>query len=74
MSLSFMFTWLYHFLVEFHPRKDIEGQGLAEYALILVLVSIVAIVILALFGESIGSTFSHIICDLKDAANSGSCS
>ena len=41
------------------PRE--EGQGLVEYALILVLVAIVVIVILALLGPAIGNIFSNII-------------
>ena len=32
-----------------------EGQGLVEYALILILVAIVVIVILALLGDEIGN-------------------
>ncbi len=43
----------------FLPRE--EGQGLVEYALILVLVAIVVIVILALLGPSIANIFSDII-------------
>ena len=43
----------------FVPQK--EGQGLVEYALILVLVAIVVIVILALLGPAIGNVFSNII-------------
>lgn len=43
----------------FHPRE--EGQGLVEYALILVLVAVVVIVILALLGPAIGDVFSNII-------------
>ena len=38
-----------------------EGQGLVEYALILVLVALVVIVILALLGPGIGNAFSHIV-------------
>lgn len=38
-----------------------EGQGLVEYALILVLVAVVVIVILALLGPAIGNIFSNII-------------
>ncbi|MDX1616428.1 MAG: Flp family type IVb pilin [Candidatus Promineifilaceae bacterium] len=38
-----------------------EGQGLVEYALILVLVAIVVIAILALLGPEIGDVFSEII-------------
>ena len=43
----------------FLPRE--EGQGLVEYALILVLVAIVVIVILALLGPTIAKIFSDII-------------
>ena len=43
----------------YRPRE--EGQGLVEYALILVLVALVVIVILALLGPTIGNTFSNIV-------------
>jgi len=43
----------------FTPRE--EGQGLVEYALILVLVAIVVIVILAILGPTIGNIFSNIV-------------
>ncbi len=43
----------------YSPRE--EGQGLVEYALILVLVAVVVIVILALLGPAIGEVFSNII-------------
>ncbi len=38
-----------------------EGQGLVEYALILVLVAIVVIAILLLLGPVIGNVFSGIV-------------
>ena len=38
-----------------------EGQGMVEYALILVSVALVVIVSLALFGPIVGSVFSTII-------------
>ena len=41
------------------PRE--KGQGLVEYALILVLVAVVVIVILALLGPAIGNVFSKIV-------------
>jgi len=41
--------------------KNNKGQGLVEYALILVLVAVVVIVILALLGPAIGGVFSSII-------------
>jgi pilus assembly protein Flp/PilA len=44
----------------FLPKE--EGQGLVEYALILVLVAIVVIAILLLLGPAVGNVFSNIIC------------
>lgn len=41
-----------------------KGQGLVEYALILVLVAIVVIAILALLGPQIGNIFSRITTGL----------
>ena len=43
----------------FLPRE--EGQGLVEYALILVLVAIVVIAILLLLGPIICNIFSNIV-------------
>jgi pilus assembly protein Flp/PilA len=40
------------------PRE--EGQGLVEYALILVLVALVVIAILAVLGPQIGNVFSRV--------------
>lgn len=44
------------------PRE--KGQGLVEYALILVLVAVVVIVILALLGPAIGNVFSNIVSQI----------
>ena len=44
------------------PREN--GQGMVEYALILVLVSIVVIVVLSLLGPSIGGVFSEIYANV----------
>lgn len=41
-----------------------EGQGLVEYALILVLVAIVVIAILLLLGPTIGNVFSNLVSNL----------
>jgi pilus assembly protein Flp/PilA len=46
------------------PRE--EGQGLVEYALILVLVAIVVIAILLLLGPVIGDVFSTIVGSLQN--------
>ena len=42
-------------------QNNILGQGLVEYALILVLVAVVVIVILALLGPAIGNIFSNLV-------------
>ena len=44
------------------PRE--EGQGLVEYALILVLVALVVIIILALLGPAIGNIFSNLVANV----------
>jgi len=44
--------------VLYNPRE--KGQGLVEYALILVLVAVVVIAILTLLGPAIGNVFSTI--------------
>jgi pilus assembly protein Flp/PilA len=44
------------------PRE--EGQGLVEYALILVLVAIVVIAILTLLGPQIANIFSRVTSGL----------
>ena len=41
-----------------------KGQGLVEYALILVLVAVVVIAVLTLLGPIIGNVFSRIITGL----------
>lgn len=42
-----------------------EGQGLVEYALVLVLVAVVVIAVLTLLGPQIGDVFSQIIGGLQ---------
>ncbi len=46
----------------FAPRE--KGQGLVEYALILVLVAIVLIAILALLGPAIRNIFQNLVNNL----------
>jgi pilus assembly protein Flp/PilA len=43
----------------FAPEE--KGQGLVEYALILVLVAVAVIVVLALLGPEIGKMFSNVV-------------
>jgi len=47
------------------------GQGMVEYALILVLVSIVVIVILLTVGQQLQQVFSNVTCALTGAAHMG---
>jgi len=41
-----------------------EGQGLVEYALILVLVILIVIVIVALLGPEVGNLYSKIVTNV----------
>jgi pilus assembly protein Flp/PilA len=41
-----------------------RGQGLVEYALILMLVALIVIVILALLGPAIGNIFSNVVSSI----------
>ena len=59
--------------LEFRTGKEVlmlfalkeKGQGLVEYALILVLVAIVVIAVLMVMGPTIGNTFSLINSSLS---------
>lgn len=48
-----------------------KGQGLAEYALILVLVAIVVIAILLLLGPVVGNVFSKVVTVIKQTEAAG---
>lgn len=43
----------------FNPR----GQGLVEYAMIILLVGLAVIVLVALYGSGVGNMFSNIIAN-----------
>ena len=43
----------------FLPR----GQGLVEYAMIILLVGIAVIVLVALFGSGVGNMFSNVVAN-----------
>jgi len=51
-------------------RKE-HGQGLVEYALILVLVAIVVIVVLSILGPQVGNVFSQITAALGGNTGGG---
>jgi len=50
--------------LEGFTKSDQRGQGMVEYALILVLVSIVVIVILLTMGNQILNVFSNVVAAL----------
>ena len=47
-------------IINFLHRDDEEGQGLAEYALILALIAIVAIIALIFLGSQISTILSRV--------------
>jgi pilus assembly protein Flp/PilA len=53
----------------FGDRDKRKGQGLVEYALILVLVSIVVIAILTLFGDAVANSYCSVIYALNQGQN-----
>jgi len=46
-------------------RRDEHGQGMVEYALILVLIAVVVIVILQVVGNQVNNVFSNISTGLN---------
>ena len=46
-------------MLQFNPEES--GQGLVEYALLLLLIALVVIIILALFGEAVRDAYLDII-------------
>lgn len=57
--IAFIINWL-----STTVRKDEEGQGLAEYALILALIAIVVIAALTLLGDNITAILNEIAAAL----------
>ena len=47
-------------IINFLHRDDEEGQGLAEYALILALIAIIAIIALIFLGNQVSSILSDV--------------
>ncbi|MCB0209351.1 MAG: pilus assembly protein [Anaerolineae bacterium] len=53
----------------FLPQE--EGQGLVEYALILVLIAVVVIAILLVLGPVVGNVFSNIVYVMQNPRGAG---
>jgi pilus assembly protein Flp/PilA len=51
---------MFNALIDLIARRDDEGQGLAEYALILALIAIVAIVALIFLGGQVSNILSNV--------------
>jgi pilus assembly protein Flp/PilA len=60
--LPYVMSWLPRFNLD----TEEEGQGLVEYALIIVLVSIVCMAALRLLGVGIGQVFTDITTKLGE--------
>lgn len=56
---------MFNKVFKFPPPTKEKGQGLVEYALILVLVAIVVIAILLILGPTVGNVFSRVVCTLQ---------
>ena len=63
-----------HYHLHQHARDNERGQGLVEYALILVLVAVVVIAILAALGPRVGNIFSSVVNALNNLQNNTPCS
>ena len=46
-------------------RRSEEGQGLVEYALILVFVAVMMIILVTFIGPAIGNMYSNIVAQLN---------
>ena len=56
----------------FSSKKQEKGQGLVEYALILVLVAVVVLAVLLILGPIVGNVFSNVNSGLTvDSGNGG---
>ena len=63
--------WLQYAKVHVSRRTDqLEvGQGLVEYALILVMVSVVMVILLSVMGPGIRNIFANILFHIDSAGN-----
>ena len=45
-------------------QSDARGQGLVEYAMIMLLVALVVIIVLALLGPAVGNMYSDVVSNI----------
>jgi len=62
--LSYLYAYLRSFLA---PLRDEKGADLAEYALLLALIAVVAIAILTTLGTQITAVFQAVVTALQGA-------
>lgn len=48
--------------MQFNPKE--HGQGLAEYAFLIMLIALVVIILLALFGEAVRDMYVNIVAQI----------
>ena len=60
--------WLLALMVRTVRHAGVRGQGLVEYALVLVLIAIVVIGVLTQLGGQTSSVFSRVSCTLDGTA------
>ncbi len=49
-------------MMQFNPEE--HGQGLAEYAFLIMLVALVVIILLAVFGEAVREMYVNIVAQI----------
>jgi pilus assembly protein Flp/PilA len=63
--MNFLNSLYVQLITCFTPLKNKKGQGLVEYALILVLIAIVVIVAMQILGRTTSNTFSNVASTIK---------
>ena len=58
--------------MDIQPKQRERGQGLIEYALIMVLIAIVVVLVLALVGDSIVNLWNDAVIPLLDVFSGSS--
>ncbi len=56
--------WRYPGVIMLTLAQRLKGQGLVEYAFILMLVAIVVVVVVALLGPTVGNMYSQIVVSI----------
>ena len=69
MVWQFILSWMsYRLAMVRLPKDSTSGQGLVEYALILILISVAMIALMALVGPAISNMYMNIYENFSGAA------